>query len=119
MLVRYFYAWTPLVVVGTVVLLSLPWLGLIALASAALAAFAALAALASAIVAAPLAVGHAIGHRWHGRSAAPQPSPALSLARAQARVARVSRASETGGLNKWKPLAWVATSFRHENTPHR
>jgi osmotically-inducible protein OsmY len=25
-MVRYFYAWTPLVIVGTVVLLSLPWL---------------------------------------------------------------------------------------------
>ena len=79
-MVRYFYAWTPLVVVGTVILLSLPWLGLVALMIAALAAFAALAALTWAIVAAPLAVGHAIGHRWHGRSAAPQPSPALLLA---------------------------------------
>jgi hypothetical protein len=78
--VRYFYAWTPLVVVGTVVLLSLPWLGLIALTIAAIAAVAALAAFAWAIVAAPPAVGRAIGHRWHGRSAAPQPSPALLLA---------------------------------------
>ena len=30
-MVRYFYAWTPLVIVTTVVLLSAPWLGLIAL----------------------------------------------------------------------------------------
>jgi cell division protein FtsW (lipid II flippase) len=79
-MVRYFYAWTPLVVVGAVVLLSLPWLGLFALMIATIAALAALAALAWALVAAPLAVGRAIGHRWHGRSAAPQPSPALSLA---------------------------------------
>jgi hypothetical protein len=79
-MVEYFYAWTPLVVVTTVVLLALPWLGLIALLIGALAALAALAALTRAIVAAPLAVGRAIGHRWHGRSAAPQPSPALSLA---------------------------------------
>jgi hypothetical protein len=79
-MVRYFYAWTPLVVLGTVVVVSLPWLGLIALAGAAFAALAALAALASAIVAAPLAIGHAIGHRWHRRSAAAQPSSALLLA---------------------------------------
>jgi hypothetical protein len=79
-MVRYFFAWTPLVVVGTVILLSLPWLGLIALMIAALAALAAIAALVWAIVAAPLAVGRAIGHRWHARSPAPQPSPAVLLA---------------------------------------
>ena len=79
-MVRYLYAWTPLVIVGTVVLLTLPWLGLIALVIFSLFALAALAALASAIVAAPPAVGRAIGRRWHGQSAAPQPSPALSLA---------------------------------------
>ena len=50
-MVRYFYAWTPLVIVGTVVLLSLPWLGLIALMIFALVALVALAALALAIVA--------------------------------------------------------------------
>ena len=50
---RYFYAWTPFVIVGTVVLLSLPWLGLIALMVSALVALVALAALASAIVAVP------------------------------------------------------------------
>jgi hypothetical protein len=77
---RYFYAWTPLVVIGAVVLLALPWLGLIALIIAVPTALAALAALAWAIVAVPLAAGRAIGHRWHGRSAAPQPSPALLLA---------------------------------------
>jgi type IV secretory pathway protease TraF len=91
-MVRYFYAWTPLVVVGAVVLLALPWLGLIALVIAALAALASLVALARATVTASLAVGHAIGHRWHDRSAAPQPSRALVLVRAQARVPRGSRA---------------------------
>jgi hypothetical protein len=78
-MVRYFYAWAPLVVVGSV-LLSLPWLALIALVIAALVALTALAALAWAIVEVPLAVSRAIGHGWHGRSAAPQPSPALLLA---------------------------------------
>jgi len=51
-MVRYFYAWTPLVVVGTVVILSLPWLGLIAFMIAALVAVAAPVALAWATVAA-------------------------------------------------------------------
>jgi hypothetical protein len=83
-MVRYFYAWTPLVIVGTVILLALPWLGLLALMIAGLAALAALAALTWAIVAAPLAVGRAIGHRWHGQSAAPQPSATLLAERRRA-----------------------------------
>jgi hypothetical protein len=59
-MVRYFYAWTPLVIVGTVVLLSLPWLGLIALMIASLVALVALAALAWAIVFVPYMLGRAI-----------------------------------------------------------
>jgi hypothetical protein len=85
---RYFYSWMPLVVVGAVVLLALPWLGLLALMTAALASLGALAALGWAIVAAPLAVGRAIGHRLHEPVAAPQPSPAVLLAERKARVAR-------------------------------
>jgi glycerol-3-phosphate acyltransferase PlsY len=78
-------------VAGTVVLLALPWLGLFALMIAALAVLAALAAFGWAIVAAPLAVGRAIGHRLHGPSAAPQPSPALSMvARRRAWLARTN-----------------------------
>ena len=80
MVERYFYAWTPLVLVGAVVLLSLPWLGLIALAVIALAALAVLATLAWAIVAAPLAVGHAMGRRWRERGDVSRPRAALSLA---------------------------------------
>jgi hypothetical protein len=76
-MVRYFYAWTPLVIVGTVVLLSLPWLGLIALMIFALVALAALAALAWAIVAAPLAVGRAIARHWREGD---RPRATLSLA---------------------------------------
>lgn len=79
-MVRYLYAWTPLVIIGTVVLLSLPWLGLIALMIFALVALAALAALAWAIVAAPLAVGRAIGRRWRESSGAGRPRAALSRA---------------------------------------
>jgi quercetin dioxygenase-like cupin family protein len=87
-MVRYFYSWTPLVVVGSVLLLALPWLGLVALVLAAFASVAALAALAWAIVEAPLAAGRAIGHRLHEPGAASQPSPALVLAERKARVAR-------------------------------
>ena len=77
---RYFYSLTPLVIVGTVLILSLPWLGLFALMVFALVALAALAALAWAIVVAPYLLIRSIGRRWHGRSLAYQPSAALSLA---------------------------------------
>jgi hypothetical protein len=84
-MLRYFYAWTPLIVVAAVVLLAIPWLGLIALVIATLATLAALVALAWAIVEAPLAIGHAIGRRWHGRGVAPQPSPSPALMVAERR----------------------------------
>jgi hypothetical protein len=79
-MVRYFYKWTPLVIVGTVVLLSLPWLGLIALVVFSLVALAALAALGGAIVFVPYMLGRAVSRHWNGRSGAHQPSAALSLA---------------------------------------
>jgi hypothetical protein len=80
-MVRYFYAWTPLVIVGAVVILSLPWLGLIALVIVSLAP---LAALAWATVFVPHLLSRAISRRWHGRSgASPQTAPALSPARRQ------------------------------------
>ena len=78
-MVRYFSSWTPLVIVGTVALLALPWLGLIALVVFGLVALAAVAALVLAIVALPYMAGRAIGHRWQERSVAQQPVPALSL----------------------------------------
>jgi hypothetical protein len=78
-MVRYFYAWIPLVFVGTLFVLALPWLGLIALMIAALAGLTALAALASAIVLVPYTLGRAISRRWHGRgSAAPRTAAALA-----------------------------------------
>jgi hypothetical protein len=79
-MVRYFYAWTPLViVVGTAVLLTTPYLALIALM---LVSLAALAALTWAIVSVPLMLGLAISRRWQGRSGA-SPRTALSPARRQ------------------------------------
>ena len=78
-MLRYFYAYTPFVIVGTVLLLSLPWLGLFALAVFALVALAALAALAWAIVAAPYMLVRSISRRWQQRTVASQPVVALSL----------------------------------------
>jgi hypothetical protein len=79
-MVRYLNAWTPLVIVGTVVLLTLPWLGLIALVILPLFAVAALAAFAWAIVFVPYTFGRAIGRRWRERSGATHATAALSLA---------------------------------------
>jgi hypothetical protein len=60
------------VIVGTVVLLSLPWLGLIALMVVAIVA---LGALAWAVVYVPYMLSRALSVRWHARSAA-SPRPA-------------------------------------------
>ena len=81
-MVRYFYAWTPLVIVAAVVLLSMPWLGLIALMIVAIVAVAALALLVWALVFVPYMLSRAISRRWHMRGgASPRttsgPSPAM------------------------------------------
>ena len=67
-MVRYFYAWTPVViVVGTVILLTNAYLALIALMIVSLVA---LAALTWAIVSVPYMLSRAISRRWQGRSGA-------------------------------------------------
>jgi hypothetical protein len=76
MMVRYFYAWMPVVLVGTVVILICPWLALIALLVMVSAAVAALGALAWAFVSALSALG---------RSALSRSVPVQSLARSDAR----------------------------------
>ena len=72
----YVYTWTPFfIVAAAAVLLTIPYLALIALMIVLLAA---LAALAWAVVSVPLMVGRTIGHRWHGQSgASPQSTAAL------------------------------------------
>ena len=78
-MVRYFYAWTPLLIVGAGVLLSLPWLGVIALMLVALVLLVALAALGYAIAWALRELSGTICHRWHSRNGARQGmAPALS-----------------------------------------
>jgi hypothetical protein len=92
-MVRYFYAWTPLVVVGTFALLSIPYLALIALMIASLAA---LAALAWAIVSVPYELSRAISRRWQGRSGeSPRTAAALSPANSGVRRPRSVPASAT------------------------
>ena len=56
----YFYAWVPFVVLGTVVVLVLPWLAVVALAAVLVAVVAALGSLAWAVVAALSGLGHSI-----------------------------------------------------------
>ncbi len=80
-MVRYFYAWTPFLIVGTVVLLSLPWLGAIALMLVSVVLLVALAELAYAIAGALRVLSRAISHPWHGQSGARQTlTPATSPA---------------------------------------
>jgi hypothetical protein len=77
-MVRYFYAWTPLAIVGAIVFLALPWLGLIALL---LVSLVALAALAFAVVLVPYLLAQAVSRRLHGRlTVSPQPAPVLPRA---------------------------------------
>jgi hypothetical protein len=78
-MVRYWYACTPLVIVGAVVFLALPWLALFALMLVSLGALVVLVGLAWAILEASYMLGRAISHRWRGRSgASPQTAAALS-----------------------------------------
>jgi hypothetical protein len=66
-MVRYFYKWIPFVILGTVVILSLPWLGGIV---ALLVVLAVVAALAWAIFFVPYMAGRALSRRWHRRTGA-------------------------------------------------
>jgi hypothetical protein len=76
-MVRYFYACTPLFIVGTICILSLPWLGLIALMIVSLVA---LPAFAFVLVFVPYMLVRAITGGWHGRSeAVRRAAPALHV----------------------------------------
>jgi hypothetical protein len=102
-MVRYWFAWTPLVIVGTIVVLALPWLGLIALMILSLVA---LAAFAWAIVYVPYMLIRAIGRRWHSLSgASPRTASALSPA--------------TAGLRRPGSVPAGATAFLAQGTSER
>lgn len=65
-MVRYFYLWTPFVIVaGMAVLAASPYLALVLLVTVALGM---LAALTYVIVWAPLLLSRAISRRWHGHA---------------------------------------------------
>lgn len=66
---NYFYKWIPVFILGTIFILGLPWLGLIAVIVVAGALFGALAALAVAIARVVGALSRAISHGWHRGSA--------------------------------------------------
>jgi hypothetical protein len=89
-MVRYFYAVTPLVIVGAVVILSLPWLGLIALMIVSLVP---LAALAWATVFVPHLLSRVIS-RWRTRSGASPRTAAEALHAAETVPAVVAVDSE-------------------------
>ena len=65
----YFFKWIPLVVIAAAFILSLPWLGLIALLFVA----ATLASLAAAIVYVPYTFGRKVIHHWDSPDGAGQP----------------------------------------------
>ena len=99
-MVRYFYAWIPVVTVGTLVILSLPWLGLIALIVVTALVLGALAALALAIVAVVYSLGGAISHRRHGAHAHLHASPTrLRIDYRTAQLARSTASTAAGTLN--------------------
>lgn len=77
-MVRYFYLWTPLVIVGSVAVLALPWLGLIALGVVVLVVA---AALIWGIVFVPYAFSRSVIRAWHSRlNASPCPAATVLLA---------------------------------------
>jgi hypothetical protein len=88
--VRYFFAWMPLVIVGTVVLLALPF-------ALMLVALVVLAAVAWAIVAVPYVLGRAISRRWEGSGASPRTAAALSPANSGVQRTRSVPAGTTAG----------------------
>lgn len=78
----YCYSWTPLVILMTVVLLALPWLGLIALFVFSLLVLGLLATLAWTVISVPRRLSLAVRNRWGARDSASLPAAtatALSL----------------------------------------
>lgn len=67
-MLSYCYSWAPLVVIGTLAVLALPWLGLVALMVLLLGSIALLGLVVSAILWPVLRVSQAIVRWWHGRS---------------------------------------------------
>jgi hypothetical protein len=101
-MVRYFYAWIPYVAVGTVVFLSLPWLGLIALFVVALLA---LAALAAGFVVAPYLAIQAISRHMRAPVIEPELEPAPAIPARRLPVTTVD-----SGIRLVRPMVGVHQS---------
>ena len=71
-MLTYCYAWTPLVIVGSLGLLALPWLGLITLLVVAVGSLILLAGLVRAVLWLPFVAGRAIHRRWQARMDRPR-----------------------------------------------
>ena len=85
----YFYKGLPFLILGAIVVLSAPWLALIALMVAALVV---LPALAFAILSVPYMLCRTINRRWQpARSANPPPTPVLSPTQTTQRLAQLRR----------------------------
>ena len=69
-MLSYCYSWTPLVILVTVVLLSLPWLGLIALFVLSLFVLGLLATLVWTVIWVPRTLSLAVRNRWRVRDGA-------------------------------------------------
>ena len=69
-MLSYCFSWTPLVILMTVVLLSLPWLGLIALFVFSLFVLSLLATLAWTVIWVPRTLSLAVRNRWRVRNSA-------------------------------------------------
>jgi hypothetical protein len=88
-MLSYCYAWTPFVLIGSLALLALPWLGLLALLVVALGAVLVLAGLISAILWAPVTATRAVLRRRHARIGRPElPGRALRWPRLRRRSTR-------------------------------
>jgi hypothetical protein len=106
---RYFCAWTPLVIVGMIVLMAAPWLALVALRMVSLVAP---AALVSAFVVVPDVLTAAISRRRHGRSEPSQettvvPSPAVREPSFQA--IRVVNTTSTAARSLGEPVVHISS----------
>jgi hypothetical protein len=98
-MVRYWYAGTPLLIVGAVLLLALPWLALFALAIGFLVALVALAGLAWGLVSVLRMLSRSIRRRWRDRpGASPRTEAVLSPASSGKRRTQSAPAGATALL---------------------
>ena len=113
-MLSYCFSWTPLVILMTVVLLSLPWLGLIALFVASLFALGLLATLAWTVIWVPRRLILAGRNRWRVRNGASRrTATAIAAATAPALPLDTSSVRPTG------PVPATASVLFADRPAHR